>query len=65
MTHMRARLVGERVAATRTSVLLLGPRQVGKSTLCKGLAPTLYVDLADEREFLSFAKDPGSWSESR
>ena len=39
-------------------MLLLGPRQVGKSTLCRSLAPALYVDLADEREFLSFAKDP-------
>jgi predicted AAA+ superfamily ATPase len=58
MTHMRARLVGTRLAASRTSTLLLGPRQVGKSTLCRALRPALYADLADEREFLSYAKDP-------
>jgi predicted AAA+ superfamily ATPase len=58
MTYVRARWVAERIAKSRTSVLLLGPRQVGKSTLCRTLEPELYVDLADEREFLSFAKDP-------
>jgi len=58
MTYVRARWVAERIAKSRTSVLLLGPRQVGKSTLCRTLQPILYVDLADEREFLSFAKDP-------
>jgi len=56
---MRDRLIARRLAAGKASVLLLGPRQVGKSTLCRALAPALYVDLADEREFLSFAKDPG------
>ena len=56
---MRDRLVASRVASGRTSVLLLGPRQVGKSTLCRALDPSLYVDLADQREFLSYAKDPG------
>lgn len=59
MTHMRARWVAERITKSRSNILLLGPRQVGKSTLCRALAPDLYVDLADEREFLSFAKDPG------
>jgi predicted AAA+ superfamily ATPase len=42
----------------RKSVLLLGPRQVGKSTLCRSLGADLYVDLADEREFLDYSKDP-------
>jgi len=58
MTRMRDRWVARRIAASHASVLLLGPRQVGKSTLCRALAPALYVDLADEHEFLSFAKDP-------
>jgi len=40
-------------------VLLLGPRQVGKSTLIRQLAPDLSIDLADEQEFLSHAADPG------
>lgn len=56
---MRARSVGERIASGRASILLLGPRQVGKSTLCRALDPALYIDLSDEREFLNFAKDPG------
>jgi predicted AAA+ superfamily ATPase len=59
MTHMRDRLVASRLAAARSSVLLLGPRQVGKSTLCRALRAALYVDLADESAFLAYAKDPG------
>jgi predicted AAA+ superfamily ATPase len=59
MTHVRDRTVGRRLAEGRSSVLLLGPRQVGKSTLCRALRPDLYLDLADEREFLSAAKDAG------
>jgi len=59
LTYVRARWVADRIGKTRSNVLLLGPRQVGKSTLCRALDPALYVDLADEREFLSFAKDPG------
>jgi len=56
---MLDRLVGTRLARSKTSVLLLGPRQVGKSTLCKGLRPVRTVDLADESEFLRYSKDPG------
>ncbi|NDE17130.1 ATP-binding protein [bacterium] len=41
------------------SLLLLGPRQTGKSTLLRALHPELVIDLADEREFLSFARNPG------
>jgi predicted AAA+ superfamily ATPase len=62
MTYMRDRLLAQRLASMKTSTLLLGPRQVGKSTLCRALAPALYVDLADQREFLSYAKDPGRLS---
>lgn len=59
MTCMLDRWVGERVTRSRKSILLLGPRQVGKSTLARALSPRLLVDLADEQEFLGFAKDPG------
>src|SRR5437762_852469 len=55
---MSPRLLAGRLAATRSSVLLLGPRQVGKSTICRGLGARLYVDLADESVFLGYAKDP-------
>jgi predicted AAA+ superfamily ATPase len=54
------RIVGTRLAKTRTSVLLLGPRQVGKSTLCERLEPTRTINLADERELLRYAKDPST-----
>lgn len=59
MAHVWARWVGARIAKSRQSVLLLGPRQVGKSTLCRSLSPALYVDLADQQEFLAHARDPG------
>jgi predicted AAA+ superfamily ATPase len=55
---MRDRLISRRLRGGSSSVLLLGPRQVGKSTICRALEPALYVDLADEREFLDHAKDP-------
>jgi predicted AAA+ superfamily ATPase len=58
MTHMVDRLVGGRIARGKASVLLLGARQVGKTTLCRSLAPTLAVNLADEGEYLRFAKAP-------
>lgn len=41
------------------SLLLLGPRQTGPSTLLRQLKPDLIVNLANEREFLSFARNPG------
>jgi predicted AAA+ superfamily ATPase len=40
------------------SVLLLGPRQTGKSTLAQALNPDLSFNLANEAVFLEFAKDP-------
>ena len=43
---------------SKKSILLLGPRQTGKSTLLRGLAPDLVIDLADEREYLRFARNP-------
>lgn len=55
---MRDRLLQARIAKSATSILLLGPRQVGKSTLCRSLGAPLYIDLADEAAFLSYAKDP-------
>lgn len=40
------------------SVLLLGPRQTGKSTLSKELKPDIEFNLANEAVFLDFARDP-------
>ena len=41
------------------SVLLLGPRQVGKSTLCGELNPDFTLNLADEEHFRQHLNDPG------
>ncbi len=40
------------------SILLLGPRQVGKSTLIKGLKPALEINLAKQAEYFGHLKDP-------
>lgn len=42
----------------RRSVLLLGPRQVGKSTLLHGLAPDLSLNLASPASFRAYAARP-------
>ncbi|MBI4677729.1 MAG: AAA family ATPase [Elusimicrobia bacterium] len=56
---MRARMLEARFRETSKSVLLLGPRQVGKTTLCRALNPDFIVNLADEASFVSYSKDPG------
>jgi predicted AAA+ superfamily ATPase len=56
---MQDRLLGKRIGDSGKSILLLGPRQVGKSTLCRKLCPLHIVDLADEQIYLSYAKDAG------
>src|SRR2546430_17269467 len=58
MTRVVDRILSGRVAASRKSILLLGPRQVGKSTLCRMFSPLRTVNLADEAQFLSYSKDP-------
>jgi len=52
------RLLLPRLRESRTSVLLLGPRQTGKTTLCRLLSPARTIDLADEGEFLRYSKEP-------
>lgn len=56
---MLDRLIRPRLEQTKKSILLLGPRQVGKSTLCRSLGPDRIINLADEENFISYAKDPG------
>ena len=53
------RLLAPTIVNSKKSVLLLGPRQTGKSTLMRSLAPDLEIDLADESMFLTFAQNPG------
>lgn len=53
------RLIGKKLAAARKAILLLGPRQTGKSTLIRTLAPKLEINLADEEVYVAFLRDPG------
>ena len=56
--HVLERLLLRRLKATPRSVLLLGPRQVGKSTLLGQLKPDLVLDLADPGEQRRFLAHP-------
>ncbi len=53
-----SRTVLKLIQKTQKSILLLGPRQTGKSTLIQSLKPDFTFNLAEEREFLRFSKDP-------
>ena len=48
-----------KLASARRSYLLLGPRQTGKSTLIRSLAPGLEINLVDEETYVTFLRDPG------
>jgi len=48
---------------SRKSLLLLGPRQTGKSTLIRELKPDLEINLAEEQTYLEFARNPRELSE--
>lgn len=54
---MIKRTILNRLKKTKKSILLLGARQVGKSTLVKSLTPDRIINLADEAIFLSYSKD--------
>jgi len=58
-----SRLVAGAIANSQKSVLLLGPRQTGKSTLMRALKPDLEIDLAHEAVFLEFAQNPRALEE--
>lgn len=55
---MISRLLSDRLLRSKKSVLLLGPRQTGKSTLIKNLAPSLTINLSAETEFFRFSAQP-------
>ena len=56
---MYTRILEEaRLRATDRSVLVLGPRQVGKSTLLSSLKPDLSLNLASPRVFRDYASHP-------
>lgn len=55
---MIERTIAKAIRSSRKSILLLGPRQVGKSTLVKALDPDLKINLSLQSEFIEFASDP-------
>lgn len=58
--HMHlARKLRELLKNASKSLLLLGPRQTGKSTLIRSLNPDLEINLSDEETFVRFLRDPG------
>jgi hypothetical protein len=44
-------------------MLLLGPRQVGKSTLILNLGPDLTINLNDDKTYLDFTSNPNELRE--
>jgi predicted AAA+ superfamily ATPase len=54
---MYTRLLGAKLKKTKKSILLLGPRQVGKSTLIRSLKPDLEINLANEAEYYTFQSE--------
>jgi uncharacterized protein len=59
MNGMIDRILKKRLRNLPKSLILLGPRQVGKSTLCKELEPDLTINLASEKSFSEHIRDPG------
>lgn len=56
---MIKRLLLPQLRSSTKSILLLGPRQTGKSTLMKQLNPEVSINLADQAVFTRFLSDPG------
>ncbi len=51
------------LARSKKNILLLGPRQTGKSTLMTRLQPDLSINLARESTYLEFASNPSELEE--
>ena len=60
---MIARHLAALLRRSKKSVLLLGPRQTGKSTLVHALQPDLTINLAHEPTYLQFARNPSELEE--
>jgi len=58
IAHMLSRTLYSRLKKSTKSILLLGPRQVGKSTLIRELAPDRMINLMDENLYVSYLKEP-------
>ena len=55
---MYQRLLAKTLCSNRRSTLVLGPRQVGKSTLLSSIGPDLSLNLASPRAFREFVSHP-------
>ena len=55
---MYTRILARHLESTRRSALVLGPRQVGKSTLLSSTGPDLSLNLADPQTFRDYATHP-------
>lgn len=55
---MYDRALRPRLSRTRRGVLLLGPRQVGKSTLLASLKPDVFINLASPAVFREYVSQP-------
>lgn len=53
------RQIADFIKKTKKSILLIGPRQTGKSTLLKELSLDLIVNLADDETYFQHVKNPG------
>jgi uncharacterized protein len=60
---MIPRLLSDPIRRSPKSVLLLGPRQVGKSTLISELGPDLVFNLNDDKTYLDFKSNPNELKE--
>lgn len=55
---MYQRAILEKLKKSKKSVLLLGPRQTGKSTLFENIQVDLKINLSLEREFIKYLRQP-------
>jgi len=55
---MYKRLLHKQITDSRRSILVLGPRQVGKSTLLSSLEPDVEINLADPATFRDYVTRP-------
>ena len=53
------RMLSKKLQMFNKSVLLIGPRQTGKSTLISMLKPDITINLADQQTYVEFLRDPG------
>jgi predicted AAA+ superfamily ATPase len=60
---MVSRLIKDTLLSSPKSILLIGPRQVGKSSLIQSLNPDLSINLSNEKTFIDFKSNPGELEE--